>query len=304
LYPYAREADALADVLRLSKGMTYKNALAGLPFGGGKSVIIADPSAKTPALLRAFAGVINGFQGEYWTGEDINIGLQDVEVLAQHTKYVIGRSGGSVRSGDPSPFTAGGCFAGMRAALQFLHGTSDLLGRRVAIQGVGNVGFALASLIAKAGGTLVVADVRPDRVERARTAFGAAVVSPDDIYDQACDVFAPCAMGGTLTTGTARRLRAKIVCGVANNQLENSDIGRLLLQLGIVYAPDYVVNAGGMLNASSDFFGKYDIDEVWRQVNGIGPTTAKILETSSRDNRPPHEVADAMAEAILAERRR
>src|SRR5262249_10850573 len=149
-----------------------------------------------------------GFQGEYWTGEDINIGLQDVEVLAQHTKYVIGRSGGSVRSGDPSPFTAGGCFAGMRAALQFLYGTSDLVGRHVALQGVGNVGLALASLIAKAGGTLVVADVRPEHAERARAVLSAAVVSPEDIYDQVCDVFSPCAMGGTLTSDSARRLRA------------------------------------------------------------------------------------------------
>jgi leucine dehydrogenase len=265
---------------------------------------MADPGAKTPALLCAFADVINGFHGEYWTGEDINIGLDDVEVLAQHTKYVIGRSGGSVHSGDPSPFTAGGCFAGMKAALEFLHGTSDFLGRHVAIQGVGNVGFALAGLIAKAGGKLAVADVRAERVERARTTYGAAVVPPEDIYDLTCDVFAPCAMGGTITADTARRLRAKIVCGVANNQLENSGVGRLLFQLGIVYAPDYVVNAGGMLNASGDFFGRYDVDEVWRQVNAIGPTTAKILQASSRDNRPPHEVADAMAEAILAERRR
>jgi leucine dehydrogenase len=191
LFPYAKEIDALTDVLRLSKGMTYKNALGDLPFGGGKSVIIADPSAKTPELLRAFAEVVNGLQGQYWTGEDINIGTQDVEVLARHTAFVIGRTAGPVRSGDPSPFTAGGCFAAMKAALQHVYGTSDLSGRRVAIQGVGNVGFALASLVTKAGGSLFVSDIRPDFLERAQQAFGAIIVSPEAIYDQDCDVFAP-----------------------------------------------------------------------------------------------------------------
>jgi len=304
LFPYAEETDALADVLRLSKGMTYKNALGGLPFGGGKSVIIADPNNKTPELLRAFAVVVNGLQGQYWTGEDINIGTQDVELMARHTSFVIGRTAGAVRSGDPSPFTAGGCFAGMKAALQHIYGTSDLSGRRVAIQGVGNVGFALASLVAKAGGSLFVADIRPDLIERAQQAIGATVVSPEAIYDADCDVFAPCAMGGTLNEETVRRLRARIVCGVANNQLASPEVGHLMFERGIAYAPDYVVNVGGMLNASGDFFGSYDVDDVWRKVNAIGETTAKVLETAARENRPPHQVADAMAEAILEARRR
>jgi leucine dehydrogenase len=303
LYPYPHEEAALTDVLRLSKGMTYKNALAGLPFGGGKSVIIAEPSAKTPALLRAFAEAVNLLQGEYWTGEDVNIGTEDVEILARHTRYVMGRTSGEVRSGDPSPFTAAGCFAGMKAALQLAFGSDELTGRRVAIQGVGNVGFALARLVVEAGGALVVADVRSDLCERAQRILGASVASPDAIYDESCDVFAPCAMGGTLREEIVHRLRARIVCGVANNQLGTAEVGRLLLERGIVYAPDYVVNAGGMLNASADFFGRYDADDVWRRVHAIRHTTGKILETAARERRPPHEVANAMAQAIIDGRR-
>lgn len=303
LYPYSTEADALTDVLRLSKGMTYKNALGGLPFGGGKSVIIADPSDKTPAKLRAFAEVLNGFHGQYWTGEDINIGTEDVETLAEHSRYVIGRTRGSVSSGDPSPFTAGTCFAGMKAALLHVFGSPNLSGRRVAIQGVGNVGLALARLVTEAGGSLVVADVRPESAERARQAFGADLVSSENIYEQDCDVFAPCAMGGTINEQTVPQLRAPIICGVANNQLSHPSVGRLLLDCGIAYAPDYVVNVGGMLNASGEVFGRYDAKEVWHAVSAVGDTVGKILDLAAKQARPPHEVADSMAQAIIEERR-
>ena len=299
LYPYASEADAVADVLRLSKGMTYKNALAGLPFGGGKSVIIAEPSAKRPELLRAFAGAVDALDGAYWTGEDINIGPGDVEAMAAVTPYLLGRTQGDVHSGDPSPFTAGGCFAGIKAALEHVHGSSDVAGRRVAIQGLGNVGFALARQIAEAGGSLVAADVRMNLAERAAEELGAEIVAPDAIYHQDCDVFAPCALGGTLNRDTVSRLRARIVCGSANNQLESPEIGLLLLERGIVYAPDYIVNAGGILNASGDFFGKYDGGEVWRKIAALGETTLEVLERSAREHRPSHEIADEMAEAVL-----
>ena len=304
LYPYPQDDAALTDVLRLSRGMTYKNALAGLPFGGGKSVIIADPGAKTPALFRAYAEAVDHLQGEYWTGEDINIGTADVEIIAHHTRYVMGRVGGEVHSGDPSPFTAAGCFAGMKAALQHVFGTDELSGRCIAIQGLGNVGFALAKLVAEAGGALVVADMHSNLSERVGRLFGASIVSPDAIYDEPCDVFSPCAMGGVLGPEVGGRLRARIVCGAANNQLANPEVGRLLVERGIVYAPDYVVNAGGMLNASGDFFGRYDADDVWRRVLAIRDTTARVLETAARERRPPHEVADAIAQAIIEERRR
>lgn len=304
IYPYPAEADAIADVLRLSKGMTYKNALAGLPFGGGKSVIIADPSAKSPELFRAFAQAVNGLQGQYWTGEDINFGPRDVEIMAGFTPYMLGRTAGAEHSGDPSPFTAGGCFAGMKAALEHVYGSDRLAGRRVAIQGVGNVGLALARLVAGAGGSVVVADIRDELAERARRELGAEIVSPDAIYDQECDIFAPCAMGATINPRSVARLRARIVCGVANNQLSSPEVGRLLLDRGIAYAPDYVVNAGGILNASGEFLGRYDRDEALRKVEAIGQTVAKILARADRENQPSHAIADAMAEAILAKARR
>jgi leucine dehydrogenase len=174
----------------------------------------------------------------------------------------------------------------------------------VAIQGLGNVGFSLARLVADGGGKLVVTDVRSDVCERAKRELGASIAAPDAIFDESCDVFAPCAMGGLLDQGVVKRLRARIVCGAANNQLATPEIGHQLVERGITYAPDYVVNAGGMLNASGDFFGQYDVDEVWRRVRAIRGTTARVLETAGHEHRPPHEIADAMAQAVIDECRR
>jgi leucine dehydrogenase len=303
VYPYAHEEAALHDVLRLSKGMTYKNALAGLPFGGGKSVIIADPSAKSPVLIAAMGRAINDLNGQYWTGEDVNMGPADIEELARHTPYVLGRSQGEQKSGDPSPFTAGGVFAAMKAALTHALGSDDFAGRRVAIQGLGNVGFELARLVHEAGGALTVADIRAETTERAARELDATVVAANEIYDAGCDVFAPCAMGGTVNADTVPRLKAKIICGAANNQLASPAIGQVLLDRGIAYAPDYVVNAGGILNASGEFHGAYDREEARAKVNAIGDTTLRILEASASERRPTHEIADALAETILADAR-
>ena len=300
VYPYASEAEALGDVLRLSKGMTYKNALAGLPFGGGKSVIIADPSAKTPELIRAFGQAVDELAGQYWTGEDVNFGAEDVEILAERTPYVLGRTKGSTHTGDPSPFTARGVFAGMKGALEHVFESDALTGRRVAIQGAGHVGFNLAKLVTEAGGEVVVADVRADSTERAFGELGASVVPPEAIYDEECDVFAPCAMGATVNEQTIPRLKARIVCGAATNQLSGPGAGQLLLERGITYAPGYVVNAGGIINAFGDFTGSYDLDEVIAKIDAIAGTVGKILNTARTERRPSHEIADAMAEAILA----
>lgn len=300
VYPYASEQDALADVLRLSKGMTYKNALAGLPFGGGKSVIIADPAHKSREMIGAFGRAVNELHGQYWTGEDVNFGADDAEVLAAHTPYVLGRTKGTVNTGDPSPFTAGGVFAAMKGALAHVFGNNSLTGRRVAIQGIGGVGYHLAKLVREAGGELIVADVRSESTERAGRDFGATIVPSEVIVDQQCDVFAPCAMGGTINEDSVPRLKARIVCGAANNQLSNPVAGRLLLDRGIAYAPDYVVNAGGILNAFGDFSGHYDVDVVWTKVNAISETVMKILHAADRERRPTHEIADGMAEAVLA----
>lgn len=302
VYPYASATEALTDVLRLSKGMTYKTALAGLPFGGAKSVIIADPSMKTPALVAAFGRAVNDLNGQYWTGEDVNFGADDAETLALTTPYVLGRTKGKVNTGDPSPFTAGGVFAAMKGALRHVFGSDDLSGRRVAIQGVGNVGYYLARLVIEAGGEAVVSDVRAESADRAAM-LGAEVAEPDAIYGQQCDVFAPCAMGSTIGGATIPLLKARIVCGAANNQLETPAAGQMLLDRGIAYAPDYVANAGGILNAFGDFSGEHDVGEVWRKVNAIGDTVTAILDRSAHERRPASAIADEMAEDILARAR-
>ena len=303
IFPYPDDEQALCDVLRLSRGMTYKTALAGLPFGGAKSVIIADPSDKSPDLFRAFAAAMNSLNGNYWTGEDVNFNASDVEVLAQFTPYVLGRSIGPGKSGDPSPHTAAGVFSAMQAALEHVYGSRDVAGRRIAIQGAGNVGRNLARLVSKAGGTVILADVRAQSAKEIADEIGADVVHPDDIYEQDCDVFAPCAMGSTVNEQTVIRLKARVVCGAANNQLSSPEIGRRLLQREIAYVPDFVANAGGIINAAGEYHGHYDAGEARRRIDEIGSTTARILEVADKEHRPSSEVADEMAEAILAEAR-
>lgn len=303
IFPYADEDQALADVLRLSRGMTYKTALAGLPFGGAKSVIIADPSDKGPDLFRSFAAAINALNGDYWTGEDVNCGAADVEVLARFTPYVLGRSVGADKSGDPSPHTAAGVFSAMQAALGHVDGCRDVAGRRIAIQGAGNVGRNLARLVSEAGGSVILADVRAESAEQAAAETGAELVHPDEIYQQDCDVFAPCAMGSTVNEETVGCLKARIICGAANNQLSSPEIGRLLLRRKIAYVPDYVANAGGIINAAGEYQGHYDPEAARRRIGEIGSTTARILDVADREQRPSSEVADEMAEAILARAR-
>jgi leucine dehydrogenase len=299
VYPYATEADALSDVLRLSKGMTFKTALAGLPFGGAKSVIIADPALKSPQLIAAFGRAVNDLQGQYWTGEDVNFGPQDVETLAETTRYVLGRTKGPATSGDPSPFTAGGVFAAMKGALRHAFGSDDLAGRTVAIQGVGNVGFQLARQVIDAGGRVVATDVRRESTDRA-AALGATIVDADLIYTQDCDVFAPCALGATISEATIPLLRSRIVCGAANNQLATAEAGQLLLDRNIAYVPDYVANAGGIINAFGDFTGSYDAAQVWLKVNAIGDSVERILDESQRDRCPTNLIADRMATEVIA----
>ncbi|GAB3705493.1 Glu/Leu/Phe/Val dehydrogenase dimerization domain-containing protein [Mariniluteicoccus flavus] len=295
---YASDDEAVTDVLRLSKAMTWKNALAGLPLGGGKSVIIADPHTdKNPALLRAFAAHVQRLAGSYWTAEDIGVGPADVDVLASASDYIFGVTRGT---GDPSAFTAGGCFQGLVACLDHRFGGADLAGRHVAIQGVGNVGFELARMVHEAGGRLTVADVTPGAVQRCVDAFGAATADIDEIHAIECDVFAPCAIGATVNEATIAAMRAPIVCGVANNQLATPADGRRLRDAGILYAPDYVVNAGGMMHASGDIFGAYDPAAVGDRIAGIRATMADIARRADAEDAPTSDVADAMARARVA----
>lgn len=301
MWPYADSALALADVLRLSAAMSYKNALAGLPLGGGKSVIIGDPRrAATPALLAAFGRCVEELNGRYWTAEDVGIGIEEVEELAKSTQYVFGRRGGRMRTGDPSPFTALGCFHGIHAAVAHKLGRTDLAGIRVAVQGLGSVGYELCKLLHAAGARLVVTDVSSSAMARVAHDFSAMTVDPEVIFDQDVDIFSPCALGGVLNDGTIARLRAKVVAGAANNQLMSPRHGTALAHRGILYAPDYVVNAGGMHNASGDILGRYQVTDVTRRISGIYALCMDIFERAAREQRCPEEVADEMARERLS----
>jgi leucine dehydrogenase len=290
MWPYPSVDDAVTDVLRLSQAMSYKNALAGLPLGGGKSVVICDPERdKNEKLLTSFAQFVQNLGGQYYTAEDIGIGLDDVRILAKASDYVFGYTT------DPSPFTARGCFEGMRAAVRHHLGRNDVKGLKVAVQGVGNVGRMLCKNLYEAGAKLVVSDIDPEAAAHAVGNFGAEAVAPEEIYSQDVDIFSPCAMGGILNDDTIPQLRAPIVAGVANNQLAKPRHGRLLHEKDVLYAPDYVVNAGGMLQASSDIFGAFDPDLVMERITGLYDTSLRIFEMSKRENRATHEVADDLA---------
>ena len=234
---YASETDALTDVLRLSAGMSYKNAAAGLPLGGGKAVILGDPAAKTPAQLRAFGAAIDTLAGRYWTAEDMGMSPQDMAVLREVTPFVAGLDAGAFASGDPSPITARGIFQSIRTTARHRFGSASLEGRRVAVQGLGHVGWALGVLLRAAGATLIVADQNAERAEQAARCLGATLVSPDAILRTKADILAPCAIGGVLTAEAIGQLRVAAVCGGANNQLATAEDAGRLMHRGILYAP-------------------------------------------------------------------
>jgi leucine dehydrogenase len=297
MWPYSSIDEALTDVLRLSQAMSYKNALAGLPLGGGKSVIIGDPNKdKNEKLLTSFARFVQRLGGQYYTAEDVGIGINDVEVLARASDYVFGLT----TTGDPSPFTARGCFEGIRAAVKHKLGRDGLEGLQVAVQGIGNVGRFVCKNLHEAGAKLIVADVNPEAAAYAIDTFGARAVAPEEIYAQDVDIFSPCAMGGVLSDDTIPQLKASIVAGVANNQLAEARHGQLLHDRGILYAPDYVINAGGMLNASGDIFGHYDVNQVMERVTSLFEVTLRIFEMAQQEGRPTSEVADDLARQKIA----
>ncbi len=300
MWPYASVDDAVTDVLRLSQAMSYKNALAGLALGGGKSVIIGDPNKdKNEKLLISFARFVQRLSGQYYTAEDIGIGINDVEVLARESDYVFGLT----TTGDPSPFTARGCFEGIRAAVKHKLRRGSLDGLKVAVQGVGNVGRFVCKNLNEAGAELIIADVNPEAVAYAVENFGAKVVAPDEIYLQNVDIFSPCAIGGILNDDTIPLLKTSIVAGVANNQLAEARHDQLLHDRGILYAPDYVINAGGMLNASGDIFGQYNVNQVMERVMGLYDATLRIFETAQQEDRLASEVADDLARQKIADGR-
>lgn len=296
MHPYATEEDALTDVLRLSKGMTYKNAVAGLPLGGGKCVIIADPTDPgKPDLLRAFADHVQTLNGRYWTAIDIGVGPADADILAERCDYIFARASQYEQGFNPSAFTALGGFVGIKAASETVLGRTDLSGLRVAVQGLGATGYTLCKLLHDAGANLVVTDVRSDAVARVVSALEATAVEPNRIHAADVDVFAPCAMGAGLNDDTIPEIRAKVICGLANNQLAEDRHGEMLTKAGIAYVPDYVVNAGGMMGASTVIFAEPSREASISRIEGLHDTIAAILERAQAEGRPSSEIADEMA---------
>jgi len=293
MWPYENEDEAVIDVLRLSKGMTYKAALAGLDYGGGKAVIIGDPRTdKTEALLRAMGRFVQTFAGRYQTAEDVGMTVGDMDMLRKETPYAHGISNGS---GNPSPATAYGVYRGIVATIRHRFGTSDLAGRTVAVQGMGSVGSTLCRYLADAGAKLVVADIDPDRVRAGQEAYGATAVATDDIHRVEADVFAPCALGAAINDRTLEEIQAVIVAGSANNQLAEPRHGIELAERGILYAPDYVINAGGLIDVAAEG-PDYNSEAVLERVAGIEETLVRIFARAEKEGAAPEAIADRMAE--------
>lgn len=301
---YASDGEALNDVLRLSRAMSYKAAMANLQLGGGKSVIIGDPKRdKTLELMQAMGRCVEQLGGRYIAAEDSGTGVADLRAMGQATAHVSGvmqrRGFAGNDDGDPSPATAYGVFVGLRACVARVFGSSDLTGVCVAIQGLGNVGFGLARLLHDAGALLWVSDIDANRVRRAMWDFGAVAVAPDALFDQDVDVIAPCALGAGLNDDTCTRIKARVVAGGANNQLaDEARHGDTLRRRGVLYAPDYVLNAGGVIDLAHQGPG-YDPARVRRHVEGIGDTLDELFDEAERARRPPHEVANRLARQRL-----
>ena len=300
MYPYASEADALRDVLRLSRGMTFKAAAANLDLGGGKAVIIGDPrTQKTPALLQAMGIAVERLGGRYITAEDVGTTVEDFGELHKKTRHVVGLPVELGGTGDPSPTTARGVYCGLVAAARSRWGEDQLAGKTVAVQGLGNVGWHLCELLHAAGARLVVSDVDDKRVSRAVAAFGATSVPPEEIYGAVVDIFAPCAMGAILNDETLPLLKAEIVGGAANNQLALDHHGEALRVRGILYAPDFVINAGGMIRVASEREG-FDEALVDRNVKGIGESLLAIFQRSEGEGIQTNAAAMLLARERLS----
>ena len=303
MWPYGDEAEALTDVLRLSRGMTYKSALADLPYGGGKSVVIGDPKRdKSEALFRALGRFVDSLGGRYVIAEDVGIAVPDIETVGRETPYVAGIPSGG--SGDPSPATAWGVFHGIRASVAHRLGRRDLEGLRVAVQGLGHVGAELCRFLSEAGAELLVTDIDPAAVARIAEELGAEPLAPEAILAAEAEVFAPCALGAVIDDAALDRLKAKVVAGSANNQLAAPRHGALLKQRGVLYAPDYVINAGGVINISHETTAagrRYDKTAAFAHVARIHDTLTEIFERADKAGIPTSEAADRLAEQRFKE---
>lgn len=297
--PYASTDEALADVLRLSRTMTYKNALAGLNVGGGKAVIIGDPKVdKTEVLFRAFGRYVDSLGGRYITAEDVGTDVNDMENIYLESQFVTGVHQVHGGSGDPAPFTAYGALQALMAAMRFKFGHEEVGKTSIAVQGLGHIGMELVKLLRDRGAKLYVTDLDSALVDRAVSDFGAEAVKPDEIHEVNADVFAPCALEGAINADTLPRIKAKIICGTANNQLSSLEIGDELHARGILYAPDYAVNAGGVMNVSLEIDG-YNRERAMRLIRSIYHNLTRIFELSQRENIAPQRAADRIAESRI-----
>ncbi|HEY8571833.1 Glu/Leu/Phe/Val dehydrogenase dimerization domain-containing protein [Phenylobacterium sp.] len=304
MWPYASADLALDDALRLSRAMSYKNAMADLELGGGKAVIIGDSrTQKTPALFEAFGRAVDAVCGKYWTAEDVGVSPADLTHARRHTRYVAGLEGHAAASGDPSPVTAEGVFRGIELCVKRAL-NRDLSGVTVAIQGVGHVGGFLADKLHAAGAKLILTDVNEEVLRQVAQRTGAKVVSPGAIFDAPAEVFAPCALGGAVNSETLVRLQARVIAGGANNQLADAEVGREVFRRGVLYAPDYVINGGGIINVAGEIRAldageAFDPAWVETKLSRLIETLGEVLDRSRQENRPTHEVANEIARARI-----
>lgn len=298
---YPNFAAALTDVLKLSRGMTYKNAAAGLPLGGGKAVILGDPAQdKTPDLLRAMGRAVEALEGRYWTAEDMGMSPDDMRVIRDETRFVAGLPDGAFASGDPSPITAEGVFNAMKIGARKRFGTDDLAGRHIAVQGLGHVGWHLCKRLHAAGARLSVSDLDAGQLERAQKVFGATSVASNEIHSVAADIFAPCAIGGILNAASVAELQVALICGAANNQLADLEVGDMLLAREILYLPDYVANGGGIINAASEILQIENRDTyVAEHLAQLESTMIGILEAAHTAGVSPARIADRIVEGTM-----
>src|SRR5690606_37311122 len=296
MWNYETEEEAIEDAIRLGRGMTYKNAAAGLNLGGGKTVIIGDPlKDKNEEMFRAFGRFIQGLNGRYITAEDVGTTVADMDLIHEETDFVTGISPAFGSSGNPSPVTAYGIYIGMKAAALEAFGDDSLEGKTITVQGVGNVAYTLCKHLHEEGAKLIVTDINQDAVQRAVNDFGAVAVAPNDIYSQEADIFAPCAMGAIINDETIPQLKVKVVAGSANNQLKEERHGDELEARGIVYAPDFVINSGGVINVADELYG-YNNERAMKRVETIYDSITRIFEISKRDGIPSYIAAERMAE--------
>lgn len=301
MWTYTTGMDAVNDALRLSRGMTYKAAVAGLNLGGGKAVIIGDPNTgKTETLFRSFGRFVEGLAGRYITAEDVGTDVRDMEYVRMETKYVTGIDKALGGSGDPSPVTAFGVYMGMKACVKQLTGSDSLKGKKVAVQGAGHVAEFVCRHLAREGAKIVLSDIYPDKASRVAADVGGVAVSPESIYDSDAEIFCPCALGAIVNDETIPRFRFRIIAGGANNQLaDEARHGRMLIERGIMYAPDYAINAGGLINVYNELEG-YSQERALKQAEGIYDTILRIFALSARDAIPTYEASNRLAEERIS----